>query len=224
MAKTKAQQFEAALEKGDQALGWTTARVPFDPAAVWTERVRLRVKGTINGFAFRTSLFPFAGEPGKYFLLVTRDMQVGAKVKPGHVATFVLEADLDPRPADLPEELDALLDEEHGLRDWYESLSEYTRREIGKWVCDVKSDEARMRRAQQMAERMFGTMEAEAELPPAIRKALDARPKAKAGWQAMTQTQRRMELFAVSGYQSPASRAKRIAKLCEVAEKHVPKK
>ena len=218
------EHFQATVESGSGELGWTIARVPFDPAEVWTERVRLRVKGTINGFAFRTSLFPFAGEEGKYFLLVTREMQAGAKVKPGHVATFVLEADLDPRPAELPEELDALLDEEDGLRAWYGSLTEYTRREIGKWVCDVKSDEARIRRARTMAERLFATMEAEVELPPAIRKALDARPKARSGWQLMTPTQRRMELFGVSAYQSPESRAKRIGKLCDAAEKRAPTK
>lgn len=220
----RAQTFDAVIEHGDRVLGWTIARVPFDPLVVWKERVRLRVKGTINGFSFRTSLFPFSGEAGKYFLLVTRGMQAAAKVKPGHIATFALEADLDPRPAELPEELDALLDEEDGLRAWYDSLTEYTRREIGKWVCDVKSGEARVRRAQTMAERLFGTMEAEAEMPPAIRKALDARPKAKSGWLAMTPTQRRMELFAVSAYQSPESRVKRVGKLCDVAEKHGSKK
>ncbi|SEC12720.1 YdeI/OmpD-associated family protein [Terriglobus roseus] len=216
--------FQAAIEKGTGGLGWTIAQIPFDPLVDWTDRIRLRVKGTINGFSFRTSLFPLAGEAGKYFLLVNREMQTGGRVGPGHVAQFVLEADLDPRPAEVPEELDALLDEENGLRAWYDSLSEYTRREIGKWICDVKSDEARMRRAQTMTERLFGTMEAEAELPPAIRKALDARPKANSGWQTMTPTQRRMELFAVSAYQSPESRAKRIDKLCDAAVKHAGKK
>jgi hypothetical protein len=39
----------------------------------------------------------------------------------------------------------------------------------------------------------------------------------------MTLTQRRMELFAVSAYQSPESRAKRIGKLCDAAEKHALK-
>ena len=224
MAKSRAQVFEATLEKLDGSLGWTIARVPFDPAEVWPERIRLRVKGSVNGHAFRTSLFPYTGQTGKYFVLVTLAMQAAAKVQPGQTASFTLEPDLDPRPAELPNELDALLDDEPGLRAWYEALTEYTRREIGKWVCDVKSDEARMRRAQQMAERLFATMEAEAEMPPAIRKALDARPKAKFGWQAMTPTQRRMELFAVAGYLSPESRAKRIGKLCDVAEKHGPKK
>jgi uncharacterized protein YdeI (YjbR/CyaY-like superfamily) len=224
MANDTVRTFKAAIERGDRVLGWTIARVPFDPLTVWQERVRLRVKGTINGFPFRTSLFPFPAQQGAYFLLVNREMQAGGKVKAGHSASFSLTPDLEARPAELPEELDALLDEEDGLREWYDSLTEYTRREIGRWVQGVKSDDARMRRAQQMAERLFGTMEAETQLPPAIRRALDARPKAASGWESMTPTQRRMELFAVSAYHSPESRAKRIHKLCDVAEKHAMKK
>ena len=215
--------FDALLGRGQETLGWTIAHVPFDPAQVWQERIRLRVKGTINGFAFRTSLFPLTGKQGQYFLLVNRAMQTGGQARAGHVAKLTLEPDLDPRPAELPDELDALLDDEPGLRTWYEALTEYTRREIGKWVHGVKSDEAKQRRAQQMAERMFFTMEAEQELPPAIAKALKARPRATAGWAKMTPSQRRMELFAVAYYQSPEAKTTRIDKLCIEAEKRAPK-
>lgn len=211
--------FRATLEKGDRALGWTIARVPFSPSVVWPERVRLRVKATLNGFAFRTSLFRDKHDQGSYVLLVNKRSQGATGVSLGSVAEFTLEPDLEPRPAELPEELDALLDEAEGLREWYESLSEYTRREIGKWVQSVKTDEARLRRAQQMAERMLFTLEAEHELPPAIARALQSRPKAQAGWAMMTPTQRRMELFAVGYYQAPESCGKRIDKLCTEAEK-----
>ncbi|MGI4980628.1 MAG: YdeI/OmpD-associated family protein, partial [Janthinobacterium lividum] len=137
----------------------------------------------------------------------------------GQVAEVTLQPDLDPRLAELPDELDALLDEAESLRGWYTALSEYTRREIGKWVLDVKGDEARLRRARQMAERMLYTQQAEQELPPAIARALQSRPRATAGWAKMTPTQRRMELFAVGYYQTAESREKRIAKLCAAAEK-----
>ena len=217
-----AQHFQAVLEK-QPGLGWTIARVPFDPAEAWPSKIRQRVKGTVNGVACRTSLFPEAGKQGNYFLLVNRAMQKEAKITEGHTATFILEPDLDPRPAELPDELDAILDDEPGLRNWYDELSEYTRREIAKWVHGVKSDEAKQRRAQQMAERMLFTMEAEVELPPAIAKVLKARPKASAGWAAMTPTQRRMELFAVAYYQSPGAKTSRIETLCTQAEKRAPK-
>jgi uncharacterized protein YdeI (YjbR/CyaY-like superfamily) len=112
-----------------------------------------------------------------------------------------------------------VLDEEPGLREYYDSFSEYARREIGKWVLGVKSEAAKMRRAEQMAERLLATMEAERDLPPAIAMALRRRPKSQAGWAKMTPAQRRMEIFAVHYYQTPEAREKRIAKLCDAAEK-----
>lgn len=213
--------FEAVLEKArTQGLGWTVARLPFVPGEVWPQMIRLRVCGSVNGAPFRTSLFPDPDKPGGYLLLVTRVTQQAAAVAVGSRVSIDIEPDLAPRPAELPEELDALLDEAEGLREWYESLSEYTRREVGKWVQGVKTDEARLRRAQQMAERMLFTLEAEYELPPAaFARALQTRPKAHAGWAKMTPTQRRMELFAVGYYQTPESRDKRIDKLCAEAEK-----
>jgi uncharacterized protein YdeI (YjbR/CyaY-like superfamily) len=222
MATKFRRTFEAVVESLGPGLGWTIARVPFVPAEVWPEMVRLRVKGEIRsaageGFGFRSSLFPFAG--GGYFVLVTKAMQREASVGIGAMATIWLEPDMEARPAELPDELAALLEDEPGLRAWYDSLSEYTRREIGKWVLDVKSDAARMRRVEQMAERLLATMEAEKELPPQVQAAFRRRPKAKAGWAKMTPTQRRMELFAVNYYQTPESREKRVDKLCEVAEK-----
>jgi uncharacterized protein YdeI (YjbR/CyaY-like superfamily) len=219
-AKSTTQTFDAVLETGN-ILGWTTVRVPFDPAVVWVERIRLRVKGTINGVVFRTSLFPIASKPGTYCLLVNKRMQAEAHVLAGHIAHFMLEADLDPRPAELPEELDVLLDEAEGLREWYDALSENTRRQIGTYIHDAKGDAARVKRAEQIAERSLFAMEGEVELPPSILRAFKSRPKAAAGWKTMTPTQRRMELFAVAAYKSPESVAKRIGKLCDAAEKRV---
>jgi uncharacterized protein YdeI (YjbR/CyaY-like superfamily) len=178
--------------------------------------VRLRVRGEVNGFAFRTSLFPDVR--GGFYLLVNRAMQVGAGVALGEAAEFRLEADLEPREAELPDELAVLLDEEPGLREWFDELTEYMRREIGKWVVGVKSDEARMRRAEQMAERLLATMEGERKLPPVVEAAFRARPTARAGWGRMTPVQRRGELMAVFYYQTPEARQKRVEKLCDAAE------
>jgi uncharacterized protein YdeI (YjbR/CyaY-like superfamily) len=214
----KSTTFRATLEKGDKALGWTIVRVPFVPADAWPKMIRLRVRGEINGFAFRTSLFP---DPrGGFVLLVNHKMQAAAGARLGDTAEFHLEADLDPREAELPDELDLLLDEERGLRAWYEGLTEYTRREIGKWILVANTDATRMKRAAQMAERLLATMEAEIELPPQIAAAFRAHPKARAGWQKMTSLQRRNQLMAVFYYQTPEARQRRIDKVIEAAEVH----
>ncbi len=217
VAVNKVQRFRALIEKGDRSLGWTIARVPFEPAKMWPKMVRLRVRGEANGFAFRTSLFP---DPrGGYFLLVNKTVQKGADVALGETAEFFLEPDMEERPAELPDELAVLLDEAEGLRSWYDELTEYTRRELGKWIAGVKSDASRMKRAEQTAERLLATMEAEVELPPLIATALKKSAKARAGWEKMTPLQRRGELLGVFYYQTPEARAKRVGKLVEVAEK-----
>jgi hypothetical protein len=207
-------RFQALLEK-EHGLGWTIARVPFDPAKTWPKMVRLRVRGEVNGAAFRTSLF---ADGDGFYLLVNRKTQKMARVALGDSAEIALEPDMDPRPAELPELLEAMLEDEAGLREWYDELSESMRREIGKWVLGVKSDGARLRRAQQMAERLLSTMEAEVELPPLIARALRGRPKAKVGWERMTQVQRRQHLLGVFYYQTPEARERRVEKLVEAAE------
>jgi uncharacterized protein YdeI (YjbR/CyaY-like superfamily) len=178
--------------------------------------IRLRVRGEVKGAAFRTSLF---SDGQGFYLLVNRETQRQAGIACGDVVEISLEPDLEPRPAELPDQLAALLDDESGLRAWYDALSESMRREIGKWVLGVKSESSRMRRAQQMAERLLATMEAEVELPPKIAKALRARPKAKQGWDRMTAVQRRQELLGVFYYQTPDARQRRVEKLIDVAER-----
>ncbi len=208
---SRARTFRATLEQGSLALGWIIARVPFDPASAWPKMIRLRVRGEINGFPFRTSLFP---DPrGGFYLLINRTMQKESGTHLGDTAALTLEADLEARAAELPDELAVLLDDEPGLRPWYDALTEYTRREIGKWITSVKSDATRMKRAEQMAERLLSTMDAEAELPPLIAAAFRRNPKARAAWEKMTPLQRRNQLFAVFYYQTPDARQRRIDKL-----------
>jgi uncharacterized protein YdeI (YjbR/CyaY-like superfamily) len=221
---TPSRTFRSTLEQGSLALGWTIARVPFDPTApadAWPKMIRLRVRGEINGFAFRTSLFP---DPrGGFYLLVNRSMQKAAGAHLGDTADFLLEPDLDARAAELPDELAVLLDDEPGLRPWYDALTEYTRREIGKWITSVKSDATRMKRAEQMAERLLATMEAEVELPPLIAAAFRRSPKARAAWDNLTPLQRRHQLMAVFYYQTPDARQRRIDKIITMLIEAPPK-
>lgn len=219
----KPKQFKACLERGSEGLGWTVARLPFDPHACWEQMLRLRVRGTVMSPAgadveFRTSLFPVPGESGRFLLLVNNRVQREAGLSLGSVAAFSLEPDLEPRPAELPDELALLLEEEPGLREFYYSLSESMRREIGKWILAVKSAPSQRKRAGQMAERLLGAMEGERELPPVVALAFQRRPKARVGWAKMTPLQRRQELLGVFYYGGVEARQRRVEKLCDRAE------
>jgi uncharacterized protein YdeI (YjbR/CyaY-like superfamily) len=213
MVRTVAKSFSAILEKGSSNLGWTIAHVPEDTFKGLISGGRPRVKGEINGFAFRTSLFPTGN--GGYFLLVNKKMQAGAKAKLGSAATFVLELDTEERIINIPPELKQVLAEDRTLRKWYEALSEATRKEISDWILGVKSGEARQRRAEQIAERLMATMEAEQELPPILRAAFTRNPRARTGWENMSPTQRRRQLLGIFYYRSPEARERRVGKTIE---------
>jgi len=217
--------FRAPLERIQSRLGWTIIRIPFDVSKVWGTRGQLRVKGEINGFAFRTSLFPARGG---HLLLVNKRMQKGADARQGMSAQFRLEPDLEERVAVVPAELKRFFKEDAYLRRWYEKLNYSTRSEIGKWILQVKSPEARVRRAEQMAERLLAVMEAEEELPPVLQLAFARDPRALEGWKHMSPSHRRSHLFGIFYYRAPESRARRIEKTLQeasaLAERKLEKK
>jgi hypothetical protein len=210
-----AKSFEARLERMRSRLNWVIVPVPFDAASVWGLRGQIKVKGEINGFAFRTSLFPTGH--GQHYLLVNKRMQKGGGTTEGRVARFRLEVDLEERKVAVPNELDRILKQDRTLRRWYDELNHSTRNDIAKWTAEPKSAEARMRRAEQIAERMLSVMESERELPPILQLAFARDPKAGEGWKRMSAARRRSLLLAIFYYRTPEARGRRIDKMLEEA-------
>jgi uncharacterized protein YdeI (YjbR/CyaY-like superfamily) len=213
--------FEATLERLRGGLGWLVARVPFDPREAWPKMVRRRVVVELAGERFRTSLFAEQPATG-HFLLINKKMQAAAAVGEGGLVQLAVAPDLVAREAVVPPELARLLRSDKALQRWFGTNSESMRREMGKWVDDAKGPATRKRRAEQMAERLLQTMQAETTLPPILDRAFIAQPTARAGWDVMTETQRRNHLLGLFYYQSPEAQAKRLAKLIEEALRKAP--
>ena len=218
--------FKATLERMQGNLGWVIIRIPFDVEKVWGVRGRLRVKGEINGFPFRTTLLPsyypsirglLPTRRSFHMLLVTKRMQAGGVVRAGSTAQFRLEPDLEVPKAILPVELKRALSQDRSVQRWFDHLNF----SIRKWICDQvaqpKGAAARVRRAERIAEQLFATMEAELELPPILKAAFARDPRAWEGWQTMTPTQRRYALLSIFHYSNPESRERRITKMLEEA-------
>jgi uncharacterized protein YdeI (YjbR/CyaY-like superfamily) len=210
--------FTAVLEPDGTALNWTIARIPFDVAKAWPVRKGRRVRGEIEGFAFRTTLFPRPGG-GEHYLLVNKKMQAGARARAGEEARIWLEPDLDEREILLPEELKRELSSDRGLRKWFDGLSDSMRREIGKWTGEPKSPESRRKRAEKMAERLMQAMEGEQEPPPILKAAFQRRARAREAWFALTLAQRRDHLLGIFYYETAEGRERRTAKAIEEAMK-----
>jgi uncharacterized protein YdeI (YjbR/CyaY-like superfamily) len=208
--------FTALLEPDGTALKWVIARVPFDIAKTWPVRKGRRVRGEIEGFAFRTTLFPGPRGSG-HILLVNKKMQSAANARAGSRVRIWLEPDHDERPILLPSELARALNADRSLRRWFDGLSESMRREIGKWADEPKTPASRLKRAEKLAERLMLTMEGEKEPPPVLRAAFLRYPAARDGWFALTPTQRRNHLLGISYYETADARERRAAKAIEDA-------
>jgi hypothetical protein len=204
------QKFRAVLEPSGDNLKWTIARVPFRPQDVWASRRGMRVRGTINGYAFRTSLFGSATKG--YCVLVNKVMQKESGTRPGQSAEFVLEPDLGERELYVPPELAKVLKQDRAMTRWFEALSPSTKKYLADEVGKPKNAETRKSRAERVAERILLAMEGEHTLPPILRVAFGRETGAEAGWEAMTPVQRRSHLLGIFYYQAPEARERRAAK------------
>jgi uncharacterized protein YdeI (YjbR/CyaY-like superfamily) len=220
--KSVVKTFAAMLERGSNNLGWTIIRVPLDVAKVWGTRGHLKVSGEINGFPFRTTLFPT--RQGYHMLLVNKKMQKAGGARLGMKARFRLQPDAAPREVAPPKELLQVLDQSKRLRKYYESLNYSQRREIARNIAECKQSETRRRRALQLAERLMQAMEAERQLPPLIERALAQNPLARQGWLLMPPGHRRSHLLGIFGYRSPESRERRLAKAMQEMVRYAEKR
>jgi uncharacterized protein YdeI (YjbR/CyaY-like superfamily) len=194
-------------------LHWVVVRIPFDVGKVWGVRGHLRVKGDINGFAFRTALLPSRG--GYHFMIVNKQMQKGARVSPGMEARFRMEPDTEKREVPPSPELDRVLKQSRRLQKFFQSLSPSMRKEIARFIAAAKQPATRVRRAEQLAERLMETMEAEVELPPMILQVIARNPPAAEGWRRMSPSHRRMQLLGIFYYRTFEARLRRIEKAVE---------
>lgn len=139
-----------------------------------------------------------------------------------------MELDSEERTVTIPDELKRILSEDRSLRRWYDGLNHSTRNDIAKWIGEPKGAEARVRRAEQIAERLLAVMEAEQELPPILQRAFARHPRAREGWDGMSVSRRRGHLFGIFYYKTPDAQARRIGKMLDdataLAEKMTNKK
>ena len=204
----KPKTFKAVLEPTGDALRWVIARVPFDPVEAWPVRKGRRVRGEINGFAFRTALFPEAGGK-KHVLLVNKKMQAGAGAKAGDTVQIRLEPDLEERDATIPPELAKALKSDRKLPRYFDAMSPSMRRDIGRYVSESKGTASRTKRAEEVAEWFMLAMEGERETPPILRMAFQRQPAAREGWEAMSAVRRRNHLISIFHYKTAEAREKR---------------
>jgi hypothetical protein len=139
-----AKRFRVVLEKDPDSTA-TGITIPFDVQKTFGTRARVPVRGTINGFSFRSSIFPM-GKDGCHMMAVNRGMREGAKAKAGDMVSFVMERDDEPRVITPPEDLARVLKANKAALAAWERLSYTHRKEYAKAIEDAKKPETRARR------------------------------------------------------------------------------
>jgi uncharacterized protein YdeI (YjbR/CyaY-like superfamily) len=206
--------FRAVLERVGTGPYWVCARIPGDLKKAWPDWKSRRVRGTINEFAFQTSLFPVEKRTA-HMLVVNKRMQAGARATAGDTVRIHIEPDLEEQVFAEPKELTSVLKQDRQLRKWFDSMSPSMRKGYAQLVDQAKGAETRKSRAERVAETVMQAMEGEQLTPPILRAAFARQPLAQQGWEAMTPTQRRHHLLGIFFPGTVEGRAKRAAKAVE---------
>ncbi len=220
-------KFTAPLKKlddtGSANLEWRVLDIPFDVKKTFGKGGRLPVKGEVNGFAFRTSLFP--RKDGKHFLLMNKKMQKAANATSiGDKVEVTIELDEETRTVDIPALLKKEIQEDDELLAYYTSLSYSMRKYFADHITDAKSKQVQKKRAQELAEILMQMRDGEHDPPPILKVEFAHNPEAKRGWELMPASHRRSHLWGIYYYKNPESRAKRMAKAIEQMVEYAQKK
>jgi hypothetical protein len=116
---------------------------PIDVPQMFGTRGRVPVRGTINGFPFRSSLMPCGGP---HMMPVNKVLCENAGAKPGDTVKVVMERDTAPRTVEAPPELKKELAKSKLARERWDKLPFTHKKEIALSISGAKQDETKKRR------------------------------------------------------------------------------
>lgn len=145
--------FRAKLEAEGPGGAWTYMRIPFDVAEAYGTRARMSVKGTINGFPFRSSILP-TGDGGHH-MMVNRQMQAGAGARPGDAVRVEMDEDRTPRVVVAPAELRRAFAKSPAAAAAYAALAPSHKKAFAEWIREAKRPETKARRVEKTVEKLL---------------------------------------------------------------------
>jgi len=116
---------------------------PFEVEKMFGTRARVSVRGTINGFPFRSSLMPMGG---CHRMVVNKSLREGAGVRAGDIVAVEMERDEELRTVEPPVLLKKELAKSKAAQANWEKQSFSNRKEMARSIEQVKREEIRARR------------------------------------------------------------------------------
>ena len=106
---------------------------------------------TINGYTYRSTVFPAGGQ---YLLPVSAEVRAGAHISAGDALEVEVELDTEPRVIAVPDDLAVALDQDSTARRFFDGLSYSNQRGIIQSVEGAKTAETRQRRIEKAVEKL----------------------------------------------------------------------
>lgn len=116
---------------------------PLDVPEVFGTRGRVPVRGTINGFAFRSSLMPMGV---CHMMPVNKLLRQGASANPGDIVEVVIERNVEMRTVEPPPQLKKELARSKTAQANWEKMSFTNKKEMAIAISGAKQEETRTRR------------------------------------------------------------------------------
>jgi hypothetical protein len=135
-------RFKAKIQ-GKEAGVVAAITPPVDVAETFGTRGRVPVRGTINGFPFRSSLVPCGGP---HMMPVNKGLRTGAGAGPGDIVEVVMERDVEERTVEAPPELKKELAKSKTAQANWEKMSFTNKKEMANCIREAKQEETRVRR------------------------------------------------------------------------------
>jgi len=135
-------QFRAKIQ-GREAGVVAAIAPPVDVIEWFGTRARVPIRGTINGFAFRSSLMPCGNAR---MMPVNKALCQGAGVAAGDVVDVVMERDEEGRTVEAPPELQKELAKSKKAKERWDGLAFTHKKEMAVSITGAKQEETRKRR------------------------------------------------------------------------------
>ncbi|WP_079914540.1 YdeI/OmpD-associated family protein [Paenibacillus sp. 32352] len=138
--------FTARLIRPEGTGTWTYLNVPFDAESLFGTKAHIKVKGTVNGIPYRSTLMLHGG--GTHYMVVNQAIREAAGVQAGDTVEVTMEEDMEPRAVDIPDDLQTALEEHVEAGRFFAKLPYSAQKVYVDWIEAAKKADTRTRRIQ----------------------------------------------------------------------------
>jgi bifunctional DNA-binding transcriptional regulator/antitoxin component of YhaV-PrlF toxin-antitoxin module len=135
-------KFKTKLITYDISGAWTFLTVPFSVEKEYGTKAQVKVKGSIDGVSYKSTLLPLGG--GKHNLVVKKEIRKKIGKKAGDTVTVTLEKDTAKRIVIVPQDFQDALNPR--AAEFFDGLAPSYKKAYVDWIGGAKKEETRQRR------------------------------------------------------------------------------